>query len=130
EITVPAETGTSSAMLRWPRITAAAPSVQRLPMSALPATATQPAMAVCAPTRTLWPIWIWLSSFTPSSSTVSSSAPRSMVVLAPRSEEHTSELQSPDHLVCRLLLEKKKNKQRIKTKEVNNSDTYRSILLS
>src|SRR5258708_24571727 len=26
---------------------------------------------------------------------------------APRSEEHTSELQSPDHLVCRLLLEKK-----------------------
>src|SRR5947208_5745691 len=28
-----------------------------------------------------------------------------------RSEEHTSELQSPDHLVCRLLLEKKKNNQ-------------------
>src|SRR5258708_30792595 len=28
---------------------------------------------------------------------------------AARSEEHTSELQSPDHLVCRLLLEKKKN---------------------
>src|SRR5438876_7798098 len=29
-----------------------------------------------------------------------------------RSEEHTSELQSPVHLVCRLLLEKKKNKKR------------------
>src|SRR5947208_8352586 len=28
--------------------------------------------------------------------------------LVARSEEHTSELQSPDHLVCRLLLEKKK----------------------
>src|SRR5256885_10425048 len=28
----------------------------------------------------------------------------------PRSEEHTSELQSPCNLVCRLLLEKKKNK--------------------
>src|SRR2546426_2351366 len=28
---------------------------------------------------------------------------------APRSEEHTSELQSPCNLVCRLLLEKKKN---------------------
>src|SRR5438552_19203489 len=28
-----------------------------------------------------------------------------------RSEEHTSELQSPDHLVCRLLLEKKKYKR-------------------
>src|SRR5258708_29684013 len=37
----------------------------------------------------------------------------SAVVMPPclrhrRSEEHTSELQSPDHLVCRLLLEKKK----------------------
>src|SRR5258708_14696813 len=31
------------------------------------------------------------------------------IVFVPlRSEEHTSELQSPDHLVCRLLLEKKK----------------------
>src|SRR5258708_25790473 len=30
-------------------------------------------------------------------------------VSAIRSEEHTSELQSPDHLVCRLLLEKKNN---------------------
>src|SRR5438552_9083457 len=29
-----------------------------------------------------------------------------------RSEEHTSELQSPDHLVCRLLLEKKNMTQR------------------
>src|SRR5258708_11964015 len=29
-----------------------------------------------------------------------------------RSEEHTSELQSPDHLVCRLLLEKKKIQQK------------------
>src|SRR2546422_6486082 len=36
-----------------------------------------------------------------------------------RSEEHTSELQSRLHLVCRLLLEKKKNK--------NNSDTHRSV---
>src|SRR5258708_18518494 len=31
-----------------------------------------------------------------------------MLACAERSEEHTSELQSPDHLVCRLLLEKKK----------------------
>src|SRR2546426_2892489 len=30
--------------------------------------------------------------------------------ITPRSEEHTSELQSPCNLVCRLLLEKKKNK--------------------
>src|SRR5258708_21887884 len=34
---------------------------------------------------------------------------RSVVVILDRSEEHTSELQSPDHLVCRLLLEKKKS---------------------
>src|SRR5438552_12032081 len=37
-----------------------------------------------------------------------------------RSEEHTSELQSPDHLVCRLLLEKKKNKQ---NKHTNKNKT-------
>src|SRR5438552_12759560 len=35
-----------------------------------------------------------------------------------RSEEHTSELQSPDHLVCRLLLEKKKT---------TNSKTHKTI---
>src|SRR5947208_7997307 len=37
-----------------------------------------------------------------------------------RSEEHTSELQSPDHLVCRLLLEKKKQtiiQENISTRE-------------
>src|SRR5258708_19588127 len=34
-----------------------------------------------------------------------------------RSEEHTSELQSPDHLVCRLLLEKKKS-------NTNNTNTH------
>src|SRR5207244_10062919 len=38
-----------------------------------------------------------------------------------RSEEHTSELQSPDHLVCRLLLEKKKKK---KKKKIINKTTY------
>src|SRR5438552_14953341 len=31
-----------------------------------------------------------------------------LCALGPRSEEHTSELQSPDHLVCRPLLEKNK----------------------
>src|SRR5258708_38036528 len=40
------------------------------------------------------------------SSTPSSSIPD--IAAWDRSEEHTSELQSPDHLVCRLLLEKKK----------------------
>src|SRR5436189_4887291 len=36
--------------------------------------------------------------------------------IAGRSEEHTSELQSPMYLVCRLLLEKKKKKQRTQKK--------------
>src|SRR5215216_3587805 len=36
-----------------------------------------------------------------------------------RSEEHTSELQSPDHLVCRLLLEKKKKKKKKKQTKKN-----------
>src|SRR5258708_15444922 len=35
-----------------------------------------------------------------------------------RSEEHTSELQSPDHLVCRLLLEKK-NKSKPQSSDVH-----------
>src|SRR5690625_6266071 len=35
----------------------------------------------------------------------------------PRSEEHTSELQSRGHLVCRLLLEKKKNQKERKHEE-------------
>src|SRR5690348_18364680 len=37
-----------------------------------------------------------------------------------RSEEHTSELQSPVHLVCRLLLEKKKKKKKIKNSYKQN----------
>src|SRR5438445_9679198 len=41
----------------------------------------------------------------------------------PRSEEHTSELQSRQYLVCRLLLEKKKNK-RIKNITVTHTITY------
>src|SRR6266487_472688 len=35
---------------------------------------------------------------------------------SPRSEEHTSELQSPVHLVCRLLLEKKNNNDHAHTR--------------
>src|SRR5256885_7168207 len=38
-------------------------------------------------------------------------APEKTGVRSPRSEEHTSELQSPCNLVCRLLLEKKKKQQ-------------------
>src|SRR5438876_6989760 len=57
------------------------------PTSSASATATRSASASAAPRRTWPPRWA-------------------------RSEEHTSELQSPVHLVCRLLLEKKKKEQR------------------
>src|SRR5687768_18329423 len=40
---------------------------------------------------------------------------------AQRSEEHTSELQSRLHLVCRLLLEKKKNSDSVRTTEICSS---------
>src|SRR5256885_7879701 len=43
--------------------------------------------------------------------------------LPPRSEEHTSELQSPCNLVCRLLLEKKKN-----LINTSNQSTFQDIL--
>src|SRR5437879_7706974 len=43
-----------------------------------------------------------------------------------RSEEHTSELQSPMYLVCRLLLEKKKNQTMIPKTHIRNGDTSRS----
>src|SRR5438876_7600354 len=56
-------------------------------------------------------------------------------VLQGRSEEHTSELQSPVHLVCRLLLEKKKKKKRKQkktyrpSKSPNRCQTDRTTLL-
>src|SRR5438093_2857043 len=44
-------------------------------------------------------------------------------VIPPRSEEHTSELQSLTNLVCRLLLEKKKNTQQTRQDNVNTTHT-------
>src|SRR5258708_21209817 len=47
-----------------------------------------------------------------------------------RSEEHTSELQSPDHLVCRLLLEKKKKITESSHHPVERSNSdYNSIVV-
>src|SRR5258708_27178630 len=45
---------------------------------------------------------------------------------AARSEEHTSELQSPDHLVCRLLLEKKKKRNQSYRPSMRSGSTQRS----
>src|SRR2546429_4496290 len=46
-----------------------------------------------------------------------------------RSEEHTSELQSRLHLVCRLLLEKKKRKQVRECRRAETVDTARPAFL-
>src|SRR5258708_27685211 len=50
---------------------------------------------------------LWLTTIA-SPTRAASSGFRRIAAAPIRSEEHTSELQSPDHLVCRLLLEKKK----------------------
>src|SRR3712207_8946885 len=52
--------------------------------------------------------WAWILF---SSTITSSSSLGSISLYVGRSEEHTSELQSRQYLVCRLLLEKKKNNQ-------------------
>src|SRR5256885_8421269 len=48
-----------------------------------------------------------------------------------RSEEHTSELQSPCNLVCRLLLEKKKKKKKVKRsdQQITKRAIYRHTLV-
>src|SRR3712207_8271645 len=58
--------------------------------------------------------WIWIDKFTEFTPRASATAVKNVTLaeehlhdLYPRSEEHTSELQSRQYLVCRLLLEKK-----------------------
>src|SRR5258708_10867725 len=69
-------------------------------------------VACCSfPRNVSVPLWTPRSSAGSSSPRIRSRCPQ-WDGDVPRSEEHTSELQSPDHLVCRLLLEKKKNKLR------------------
>src|SRR5258708_31451088 len=63
------------------------------------------------PRSTLFPYTTLFRSRRPSHGSASFGSPSGNSPRAAgskRSEEHTSELQSPDHLVCRLLLEKKK----------------------
>src|SRR2546426_12682303 len=59
--------------------------------------------------------WTWPPhgrSWTPTTTTWTRSSSESSNTSRCRSEEHTSELQSPCNLVCRLLLEKKKKKNK------------------
>src|SRR5947208_11661305 len=71
------------------------------------ATATSSSSAAWTRARTF--------SSTASATTCSTFAISTMRKASKRSEEHTSELQSPDHLVCRLLLEKKKEQDKQRT---------------
>src|SRR5215475_15584307 len=57
--------------------------------------------------------------------TVTARARASTVISLARSEEHTSELQSRENLVCRLLLEKKKKKKQKKTKAQKKKKKYK-----
>src|SRR5258708_17966657 len=73
--------------------------------------ASAPSWKVCQP-RNARRYVSWTRSSARTGSRVSERAKRATSprcgIIVLRSEEHTSELQSPDHLVCRLLLEKKK----------------------
>src|SRR5205807_4024026 len=71
----------------------------RVPPRAWPSPRSSPVPSFCAPST---------STATPWSSSPPDCSPQPRP--ARRSEEHTSELQSPCNLVCRLLLEKKKQK--------------------
>src|SRR5690348_18073515 len=82
------------------------------------------------PRSTLFPYTTLFRSREPGASGVSE-APQAgqgrIVPIRParpmRSEEHTSELQSPVHLVCRLLLEKKKKKKKNNITYDKNSES-------
>src|SRR5258708_19837729 len=67
------------------------------------------------------------SSIAPPSRDTTATRRRNGVMRRPanpaRSEEHTSELQSPDHLVCRLLLEKKKNPKSLHRRYLPHAST-------
>src|SRR2546426_3586910 len=66
------------------------------------------ALPICRPVSPSTPLWPCPCAEKPCTDT--------------RSEEHTSELQSPCNLVCRLLLEKKKNKSRLKVVYIHDKD--------
>src|SRR5690242_21537044 len=71
----------------------------------------------------LFPTGVWQSAFPRNVLPASRPGPRRAAAcrpVEPRSEEHTSELQSHVNLVCRLLLEKKK-----KTKQKNTTESTR-----
>src|SRR3989442_11932121 len=85
--------------------------IRRPPRSTLFPYTTLFRSALSAPRLRPWPSW------RPCSSVI-----RKFMNRCGRSEEHTSELQSRPHLVCRLLLEKKKKKQVTHAYDLADSD--------
>src|SRR5690554_7622147 len=83
-------------------------SVRLPPLCCSPAQWYRPRLPTTRFASAIWPI-----------------CPVPIAILLVRSEEHTSELQSRPHLVCRLLLEKKKNIEQ-HTIRVVSYYTYRS----
>src|SRR5437870_7145559 len=82
------------------------------------------------PRSTLFPYTTLFRSASPRSGAAPSSrAPRRSCRGAGRSEEHTSELQSRGHLVCRLLLEKKKRRE-IRGDYILNTPSLTALLLA
>src|SRR5437762_5632852 len=71
-----------------------------------------PPTSTLFPYTTLFRSWLATRRTRPLSSQTTRSARAADLVVWLRSEEHTSELQSPMYLVCRLLLEKKNSLQR------------------
>src|SRR2546430_8348298 len=63
----------------------------------------------------------WSTASLPRGTPAAGATPRRTDTKLNRSEEHTSELQSQSNLVCRLLLEKKKNKTNCQTHTYNIS---------
>src|SRR5438876_5400989 len=77
------------------------------------------------PRSTLFPYTTLFRSRPRSSAAASSTCRRnSWRHVDERSEEHTSELQSPVHLVCRLLLEKKKKKKKHEPLQTHKSTSH------
>src|SRR5438045_7847437 len=92
----------------------------KLPRDVFPAASDAQHETVVSPIEKLLPItWSQLTGTGPS--TLSNAEIDHL-----RSEEHTSELQSLRHLVCRLLLEKKKKKKQI-TYKINDKKKIRNI---
>src|ERR1035438_10849861 len=97
----------SRAAAAWPapcRLPASEPCLRESPASPRVTTwiTVWHCSAICAPLPETWSV-CWRQNYRPELGTYLGG------LLLKRSEEHTSELQSLRHLVCRLLLEKKKN---------------------